>query len=522
VIKRYLQCVLLFALLLTSSRATAQEGSSQFDKVWIQGEALVYSTSFSGTNSPANQILSMTPLYLRGGNANICDSAGNLMMVSDGYNLYNKNLTLIDGGQSLASSRIIAFNSGWSLYSQTSIILPFGNGKYRLVTPSASDDSCYYNWEQVHNGAYFDLILYHEVDMNANGGAGKVIKRSVPILQNARLSKTQMMACRHGDGKSWWLLKQAADTNLVYKFLFTEDKVYGPFVQGFTGAASRFGGADIDGQSMFSADGTKYASTQFGFSGVFVADFDRCTGMLSNPKVYKVPAQLVSIPSGPTFLDSTSGGLAFSPNGRYLYVSGACNIHQLDLNSTPSSPVWTYLYGLDTSWYRFQEYSNIYPGHDGKLYIGNWGGIGGQMSVINSPDSSGAAADFCRKCLRFPGYYFDTTFVFAGVSTPPCMPNYALGPTSPICYPTGIQYPKPSLSDFRLYPIPSKGMIEVRSTDIGQLTIVDMIGREIASFPINSKNEFINLTHLLDGVYQYEFRAKNGNSKSGPLVISKG
>jgi hypothetical protein len=70
---------------------------------------------------------------------------------------------------------------------------------------------------------------------------------------------------RHGDGKSWWLLKQAADTNLVYKFLFTEDKIYGPYIQGFSSPAAPFQALDYDGQVAFSKDGTKYVSTSQGY-----------------------------------------------------------------------------------------------------------------------------------------------------------------------------------------------------------------------------------------------------------------
>jgi hypothetical protein len=42
--------------------------------------------------------------------------------------------------------------------------------------------------------------------MNANGGAGKVVKRMVPALSNAQLRKTQRMACRHGNGIDLWIL----------------------------------------------------------------------------------------------------------------------------------------------------------------------------------------------------------------------------------------------------------------------------------------------------------------------------
>ena len=514
----------LIALLLMGSRAFAQPGSKNFDKVWVQGGSVTFSTKFDSGKAPENQIISLfNPLYFIHGNSGICDSAGNLLLVCDGYSLYDKNLHIIDSGQNMAPWRITRLTDEWSGLSQTSIILPFAHGKYRLITPTVSDDSCFYNWEHIGsgNGSYFDLLLYDEVDMNANGGAGKVTKRMAPLLQNVRLSKTQMMACRHGDGKSWWLLKRAADTNMVYKFLFTEDRIYGPYIQGFSGVAARFGEWDVDGQAMFSKDGTKYATTQLGYGKVFIADFDRCTGMLSNPKVYKLPARHTGNPGDTTEKDSTTCGLSFSPSGRYLYVSSLYNIQQFDLKNPVSPLAWTLLSGPDTARQEFQQYSNIYPGPDGKLYIGNWNGLGGEMSVIDLPDNYGTGAGFCRKCLRFPGFLYDSVFRFAAVGTPPCMPDYSLGPASPICYPTGVSTPVTEESSFTLYPNPSQGIIEVKSSEAGVLHLYDMTGSTVSSAVLSKagSSTSIDVGNLPAGIYQYRFMGSSGHSKAGKLVI---
>jgi hypothetical protein len=511
------------ALLFCSWRVIAQPGSQNFDKVWVQGQAYIFSTEFQASGPPINQIIASPPpdRYFSIGNSGICDSAGNSLLVCDGFNLYNKNLQLIDNGARLSPNRFINFNNGWSIYPQSSLILPFGNEIYRLITPTVSDDSCMKNWEGSKKVPYYDLLLYDEVDMRANSGAGRVTKRMVPLLQNKRLSKSQMMACRHGDGKSWWLFKHASDTNLIYKFLLTDNQIYGPYIQGFGGAASHFGNYDVLGQSMFSSDGTKYATTILTYSQVFVADFDRCTGMLSNPKMYRVPPQL-KYPGYPE-MDSTTGGLAFSPNGRYLYVAGMFNIHQLDLLNATSPSAWTHLSGIDTNLGQFQWYSNIYPGHDGKLYIGNLGGFAGHMSVIDAPDSAGNAAAFCRKCLRFPGVPFDTIIQFAGVSTPPCMPNYALGPTNPICYPTAIETPKATQAAFTLYPNPSNGTIQINNSEPGTLNVIDVQGRTISSHILfkASTGLSIDLGRMSPGIYHYRFQSNSGIVTTGKLLIAR-
>ena len=352
-----------------------------------------------------------------------------------------------------------------------------------LLTPTASDSEVTnYWWNHPERGrALFDLLLYSEVDMTINAGRGKVTKRMVPLLQGMKLSKTQMMACRHGDGKSWWLLKQASDTNMIYKFLFTENKVYGPYIQGF--AEPHFTNRDVCGQAMFSKNGTKYATTIQGFRKVCLYDFDRCNGMLSNPKTVDVPTRLSGNPVDPTEGDSSTNGLCFSPNGRYLYVVGFYTVQQLDLQDNNPNTRWTQLAGIDTTWQEFQGYSNIYPGSDGKLYIGNWDGLGGQMSAINNPNAKGAAAGFCRKCLRFPGFMYQGVTRFFGVAGPPCMPDYHLGPASPICYPVGVE-PPVTISTFKLYPNPTNGALNIEFTEAGTLEIADITGRRLKTISL--------------------------------------
>ena len=430
---------------------------------------------------------------------------------------------MIEDGDTLVPKLMYERLDGWSSQAQSSIILPFSAGKYRVITPAASDSQFLEWYKPGAVSTPFDLILYHEVDMNANSGAGKVTKRMVPLLQGVKLSRTQTMACRHGDGKSWWLLKQASDTNLVYKFLFTEDSVYGPYLQGF--AEPHFDDWDYGGQSMFSKDGTRYATTaQYGHK-IFVADFDRCSGRLSNPKVYEVPAPFTQNPYDSTERDSVTNGLAFSPNGRFLYVSGFNNVQQLDLQDNNMATAWATIAGIDTTWDWFQLYSNIYPGPGDKLYIGNWHGLGGQMSVINRPDNKGSASDFCRKCLRFPGYVFQGLTYFAGVGSPPCMPDYRLGAASPICYPTGVPTPA-AATVFTLYPNPANERVMLRFpskyVEAGECSLFDITGRRVATASFNgySGTVEIDVRHLPSGLYHYRV-THNGVAKASGKFIKQ-
>ncbi len=262
--------------------------------------------------------------YFTKGNSNICDTNGHLLLCSDGYNVYDSNANYLDGGHTLIPIDFYLHEDGWSMYSQSSIFLPMDSSIYYFITPTFSNAQfadCLSN-----NHCFFDLLLYNTIDMKANGGAGKVVKQMQPLMQNASLSKTQMMACKHSNGKDWWLLKQAGDSNIIYKFLFTQDSIYDKGKQIFS--APVWGGWDIRGQSVFSSDGSQYATTTHGGSSgqIFLADFDRCYGILSNPKVIIMPVGSQHDPADTTLPEHLSVGLAYSPNGKLLYVISMSNI----------------------------------------------------------------------------------------------------------------------------------------------------------------------------------------------------
>jgi hypothetical protein len=78
------------------------------------------------------------------------------------------------------------------------------------------------------------------------------------------------------------------------------------------------------------------------------------------------------------------------------------------------------------------------------------------MSVINKPNFKGAACEFCPRCLRF-----DTVYNYPGITTPPNMPNYAMGADSSSCWPlSNVQlaisneqlnvYPNPAFNELRI------------------------------------------------------------------------
>ena len=327
------------------------------------------------------------------------------------------------------------------------------------------------------------MLLYTKVDMNMNNGMGKVVAKAVPIETDALFQRTGMMACRHADGINWWLLKQGKNDNIIYKYLVTQDSVYKMGTQVF--AQPKWGCCwDYKGQLMFNSKGTQLAQVVYGSRKLFIANFDRCSGEISYPKIYDVPSynKWDSLYE----LDTMFTGVCFSPNDSMVYVSSNCNIVQLDLYDTESASPWYRVANLDTTWSKFSYYCGLHNGPDGKIYIGNWSWAKA-WSVINDPNKKGGACDFLPKHIRFRGTH-----------NPPTMPNYALGKdTTQPCTPLGeVTFTEPGES-WVIYPNPANGVFYIKNKTGKRKYLYNTLGQLVRSTEANE----MDVRGLFPGVY---------------------
>ena len=467
-------------IILSNSILFAQ---AYYGKSWMIGLAGIFakfdnsSYIFDTTNVSNN---SQTAFLA--GKSSICDSNGNIHLISDGLNVYDAQGNYIIGGDTLANLYYYNYQGGMSPYSQSSIFLPMDSGKCYFILPTATQwtiDNIWFNSNL--QKAPFDQLYFNEINMYSNNGKGVVTKRMQKLLENVEISKTQMMACRHGNGKDWWLLKKASDSNNVYTFLVTQDSIYNKGIQRLPFPMYRQ--YDNMGQMMFNNDGTQIATTQNDLLGiVYIADFDRCYGTLSNYQKIQVPAQ----PSGPV-LDSTTTGVCFSPNNQFLYVAKYDHILQYNLTDN----TWFYVHYKDTTDTEFQGYNTMYLAPNNKIYIGNWNGFSKQMSSIDNPNLKGNACNFCRKCFKSPK-------VLDGfLKTPPCVPNYGLD-AMPNCWPLSSEQLAISSEQLEVYPNPSSTIFEVRGSKKGsKKELYNSIGQLI----ISTKENEIDVHNLSKGIY---------------------
>jgi hypothetical protein len=217
-----------------------------------------------------------------------------------------------------------------------------------------------------------------------------------------------MTACKHANGRDYWLIMGASVKNIFYKFLITPDSILGPFQQTI---GPKFPLPYDIAYSKFSQDGSRYA-TGIIEGPIVLMDFDRCTGEFSNPtNIYH------SASSDPIHHPMNGcASLEFSPGGRYLYINNLNDLTQYDLASSNIQDS-VELYVSDTT--DIYEIGMLQLAPNGIIYGSTWNGGLEALHIIANPDSGGVGCNF--------EYGGQPTFTLNSANLPNLI-NYKLGP----------------------------------------------------------------------------------------------
>ncbi len=415
-------------------------------------------------------------------NGVVCDKSGNLLFYSNGVYIANANNDTMLNGSGLNPCYYTTNKSQYGLtIPQGNLIIPFPNdsNKYYLFHQTAEDYPIF---------SYSRNIYYSIIDMSLDNGLGGVIMKN-SVLFSDTLIEGRLTACKHANGRDWWLISNEYMNGKIYKFLITPYNIDGPFVQNIQTSRDVY-----LGQVVFSEQGNKYAYYEpYGDLDIF--DFDRCTGDFSN-RVH------ISINDS-----AVGGGVAFSPSGRYLYISSMYYVYQFDLYASDIAlsqitvAVWDSTYTpappLATVFYL----SQLAP--DDKIYI-NCGNSTTALHVINYPDSAGLSCDVCQHCIQLPAF---------NAFTIPNHPNYFLGAEAGSICDTlhiGIDDVPDVESAFNLFPNPTTRLLYVTqkvNATIRAVEVFNTLGQKMdVRYSSIKNNEYleINVQHLSPGVYFLE------------------
>ena len=329
-------------------------------------------------------------------NTSQCDAQGNLLFYTNGLFIVNAAQDTMKGGQRINPAEDVqtAFCQG-----VLALPLPESNQVYYLIHLESTFDPTPYAFGQAYR------CFYSVIDMKNENGLGEVVKANTIFLKDT-LCYGKLTATKHANGRDWWLLIPKWNSSVYFKFLLTPQGLQSHGTQ-------QLGTKPISGvgQAVFSPNGTKYirynavGSDVGSFLDIF--DFDRCTGMLSDPINLHLTTQ-VGAP-----------GVAISPNSRYLYVSNGLWLHQYDLlaANVAASKV---LIGTYDGYVSFSPttFFMLQVAPNGKLYM-NSASLANTLHVIHSPDLPGTACRFEQHDLQLP---------VRNLWSLPNFPYYRLGP----------------------------------------------------------------------------------------------
>ncbi|MBS1686312.1 MAG: T9SS type A sorting domain-containing protein [Bacteroidetes bacterium] len=480
--------------------------AQEFDHTWIVGDPMAPMT-FSG-DSVINGRFADTVLGSTCTIANICDRQGNLLFFTNGVKVYDGQGHLMQNGDSLSYSP--------PYYSQ--IIDEGMPGQQGVVILPVPNDTTLYDIFHYNSGdtfinpaGYCPLSFYYsQVDITANGGSGKVINKNIPLLQNVVLSESRLSACRHANGRDWWIIKNVWRDNIYYEYLLTPEGIQGPYIQQL---GPTYGtGSELYGYSQFSPDGTVYASatTQ---SRIVIMDFDRCSGLFSNPRSVFNQVIASNTPR------SGAIGLAFSPNNRFLYVCDRLCINQYDLaNPRLNDSIRIVTLGVFTD--TFQMHA-MQLGPNGKIYVSCYNGGRNKLHVINYPDSLGSACDF---------HLYAQQITTISPLTVPYFPNYKLSALLGACdtIHTDIAAIAAAHPDFAaITPNPATDYTTLiwysSHNALGKAKLYDMSGRLVWDRDTHSNQGTlpIDVSGLVTGTYVVRFEMNGTVLLDSQLVIAK-
>jgi len=363
-------------------------------------------------------------------------------------------------------------NVDWDCYGGYPIIA----GSLLLPCPSDTNRCYFINLRYNENYSFITKLKSTELKTNTDGSQS-IESENKTIVEDS-LSNT-LMACKHANGRDWWIIVHKQGGNKFFRCLLTPEGVSGYESQEIGlkyPPNSRLNNYFMyEGQSCFSPDG-KHFATYYSAYGARIYDFDRCTGLLSNPK--KVEIVLDSADRG--------GGIAFSENSRFLYYFAVTSAYQLDMESSDMENSAVFLDTFDGFESPFKA-SFLQPrlAPDGKIYMGCTNG-NNVWHVVNHPNEKGKACDFVQHGIHLPTYS----------GCPPNVPYYRLGRQegSP-CDTLGIGIKELTGCEWKIYPNPADVRLKIALCGYGKarLTLTDIMGRQVYEYKSIGEESEINI-----------------------------
>lgn len=389
--------------------------AQSYDKNWLIGDGIngVSDTPFAGLGLMIfdqsgfrferlnnNNYLNLSYSFAR---SNISDINGNFLCFTNGCKILNRSCRVMQNGDTINPGRV------W--FGHDGFYYPSVNGT--LFLPDPIDKNIYYLF---HKRVTFnddppdftDRLFLSIIDASKDNGLGAVLSKNQPIISDT-LNDSQLAACRHANGRDWWIPIRHGVHNLYYMLLLGPDGVQIHHTQRI-GIHGQGYDETFTGNAMFSPDGRLYVSCTRR-DKVQLFEFDRCSGYFDNP-IQLIPADSME--------QATS--VCFSPDGSKLYFNDIFRLWQYDLTARDIAKTQQLIAVWDTF-----TYANCCPtaffqmrlAPDDKIYMSIFGSSNIYLHRIRYPNRKGAECEFVQRDITLPNWHDGCL---------PYFPNYRLGP----------------------------------------------------------------------------------------------
>ena len=484
---------------------------SKYDYVWTLGYGDTLTVPSNGISvggitmdfNTEPPTLTRIP-FLCSPTACISDQNGRLLAYTNGCSIYNREHKEMLNGDDINSGKVhkefCGYNSAWYPVRQGNLFLPMP-GKHDSVfclLHLRSDDK---NWDP-------EDVLLTTIDVHLDNGLGGVIKKNELVFKDKdTLISIYLTATRHANGRDWWVLAPRSYPPEFHLFLLDPSGIHYQGTQTLGDSAKYVFAA----HTCFSADGSKFIKN-WG-SGLYVYDFDRCSGQLSNP---------IHLPYDSTYI---GGGVVTSPNSRFLYLFNFTQIWQYDFwatdfeGSRQTVAVYDgFLSPFETGFFQPMVAPN------GKIYSIS-SSTNNILHVIHHPDEPGLACGVEPHGVILPAL---TAYIM------PNMTNYRLGALagSP-CDSLTVSSAEPQPHRYEpagldVYPNPATEEVNFEQLSAyaglgGRLTLSDVTGRVVAAAAFQPGEPVLRLDvrGLARGMYVWSYVRADGRRATGKIVKSE-
>jgi Secretion system C-terminal sorting domain len=517
---------LLFILLQCVAVASIAQPTydAKRDFIWVQGTEsgtadtvnYAYFDFRSDTLAFIGKRIKSHDLYQT--NASICDTAGNLLLYSNGCVLVDSSHQLIEGADTI--------NRGvrWKNYCDKGSDMTFGyvvnNGCWILPTAANKFKAIYV--DLINSTAHTSGIRFADIAQNDVGNL--IGEKTDTYLFQADLHSNKSAFVRHANGKDWWQINEAYQEHRYYLSHIDDTEQIKPTkTQVFNNLPmSTFHGG---GQSCFSPDGTVYATID-ARDQCQIFDFDRCKGELSNARRTPLPVPYDSV--------GAATGIAISPNSRFMYLMTLNNIWQYDLKASDieNSKIKVAQhdgYQVYLPWNAYEPPARFYQsqiGPDGKIYVFPTAGRR-TFTVIDHPDLHGLGCNVIQHKYETLGLTASGTVT---VHQPARFPNYRLGPVvgSPCDTITSSTHAPSIESKMVLRPNPASdySVVDITISEYSaamqlEVEVSGVGGAHIAMYqvPPYAALQRIETSTLPNGVYFVTLKSRGMAVKTEKLVV---